>query len=162
DRLGAAKEAAQIAAVIGREFSYVLLQAVSGIADDRLQTALRQLADAELVYVRGLPPEATYTFKHALVQDTAYESLLKSRRRELHRAVAQALSGRFATPADAQPEVVAQHWEVAGEAERAISGWQDAGERARARGAMVEAERHYRRALAVLGMLPDTSARASQ
>lgn len=160
DRLGPAKEAAQIAAVIGREFSYQLLHAVSGLADEPLQTALAQLADAELVYVRGLPPEATYTFKHALVRDTAYESLLKSRRRELHRAIAQALTGRFAALVEAQPEVVAQHWEAANEAERAGSAWQEAGDRAKRRSAMMEAERHYRRALAGLATLPDTPARA--
>src|SRR5262249_7236236 len=91
DRLGVAKAVAQIAAVIGREFSSALLRAVSGLADEPLQAALAQLTDAELVYVRGLPPEAAYTFKHALVQDAAYESLLKTRRRELHRAVADAL-----------------------------------------------------------------------
>jgi len=162
DRLGAAKETAQIAAVIGREFSYALLRAVSGLADDPLQAALAQLADAELVYVRGLPPEATYTFKHALVQDTAYASLLKSRRRELHRAVAEALTGRFAALAEAQPEVVAQHWETAGEAERAVSAWHEAGDRARERSALIEAERHYRHALAVLALQPDTPARVSQ
>ncbi|MBI1816688.1 MAG: hypothetical protein HYR72_17050 [Deltaproteobacteria bacterium] len=162
DRLGPAKETAQIASVIGREFSYALLRAVSGLADEPLQAALAQLADAELVYVRGLPPEATYTFKHALIQDTAYESLLKSRRRELHRAAAEALTGRFAALAEAQPEIVAQHWEAAGEAERAMSAWQEAGDRAKERSAMVEAERQYRRALAVLATQPDTPARASQ
>ena len=163
DRLGPAKEAAQVAAVIGREFSYALLRAVSGLADDGLQAALTQLADAELVYVRGLPPEeATYTFKHALVQDTAYGSLLKSRRRELHRAVAEALTGRFAALVEAQPEVVAQHWEAAGDAERAMSAWQEAGNRAKERSAMIEAEGQYRRALAVVATLPDTPARASQ
>src|SRR5262245_50624110 len=156
DRLGAAKEAAQIAAVIGRDFSYALLRTVSGLADDPLQVALRQLADAELVYERGLPPEATYTFKHALVQDAAYEALLKSRRRELHHTVAEALAGRFAALTEAQPEVVAQHWEIAGEAEQAVSAWQQAGDRAKDRSAMAEAERHYRRALDVLASLPDT------
>jgi tetratricopeptide (TPR) repeat protein len=162
DRLGAAKEAAQIAAVIGREFSYALLRAVSGQADEPLQAALGQLADAELLYVRGLPPEATYTFKHALIQDTAYESLLKSRRRELHRAVAEALTGRFAALAEAQPEIVAQHWEAASEAERAMSAWQQAGDRAKERNAMMEAERQYRRALAILATLPDTPSRVAQ
>ncbi|MBI1816459.1 MAG: AAA family ATPase [Deltaproteobacteria bacterium] len=162
DRLGPAKETAQIASVLGREFSYALLHTVSGLADDPLQAVLAQLTDAELMYVRGLPPEATYTFKHALIQDTAYESLLKSRRRELHRAVAEALTGRFAALAAAQPAVVAQHWETAGDAERATSAWQEAGDRAKERSAMVEAEGHYRRALSVLATQPDTPARASQ
>jgi class 3 adenylate cyclase/tetratricopeptide (TPR) repeat protein len=162
DRLGSAKEVAQTAAVLGREFTYGLLRAVSPLAEEALQAALATLTDAELVYARGLPPEATYLFKHALVQHTAYDSLLKSRRRELDRAVAEALTGRFAAVAEAQPEVVAQHWESAGEAARAITAWEQAGERAKARSAMVEAERHYRRALAVLATLPDSPGRAAQ
>jgi predicted ATPase len=162
DRLGTAKEVAQTAAALGREFSYALLRAVSPLSEDALQAELGQLADAELVYARGVPPEATYLFRHALVQDTAYESLLKSRRRELHRAVAETLSGRVAGVAEAQPEVVAQHWEAAGEAERAMAAWQQAGERAKDRGAAIEAERHYTRALAVLATLPDGPTRMSQ
>jgi len=86
DRLGPAKEVAQIASVIGREFSYELLQVVSAMRQDDLRSALGRLAEAELIYARGIPPEATYTFKHALIQDAAYEALLKNRRRELHEA----------------------------------------------------------------------------
>src|SRR5262249_25241794 len=142
-----AKEVAQTAAVIGREFSYALLRAVSGLADDPLEAALAHLADAELVYVRGLPPEAAYLFKHVLIQETAYESLLKSRRRELHRAIAQVLTARGVETAETQPEVVAQHWEAAGEVERAIVARQEAGERARQRSALVEAAGHYAKAI---------------
>src|SRR5262249_6364363 len=162
DRLGAAKEVAQTAAVLGREFSYALLQAVSPLAADALQAALGKLTDAGLVYARGLPPEATYLFRHALVQDAAYESLLRSRRRELHRAAAEVLTGRVADVPEEQPEVVAQHWEAAGEAERAGAAWQQAAERAEDRAAAVEAERHYTRALSALAKLPDGPARVAQ
>ena len=93
DRLGRAKEVAQVAAVIGRDFSYELLQAVAQMPDAELQLTLTELANAELLYVRGIPPEATYQFKHALIQDTAYEALLKSKRKELHLRVARAISG---------------------------------------------------------------------
>src|SRR5262249_58772596 len=89
DRLGSAKEVAQVAAVIGREFSFELLQAVSAMHETELQPALQQLVNAEVIYARGIAPEATYQFKHALTRDAAYEALLKSRRRELHRLVAQ-------------------------------------------------------------------------
>src|SRR5271165_2667294 len=110
DRLGRAKEVAQIASVIGREFSYELLHVVSPMPEDDLQSALAGLAEAELIYARGIPPEATYTFKHALIQDTAYEALLKSRRRELHRRVAEAMTESFPEMAETQLEVVARHW----------------------------------------------------
>jgi predicted ATPase len=96
DRLGAAKEVAQLAAVIGPEFSYELLQLISEIPEGELRTALTKLTNAELIYARGFPPEATYQFKHALIRDTAYDALLKSRRRELHRLVAQTIDERFA------------------------------------------------------------------
>jgi len=114
DRLGSAKEVAQLAAVIGREFSYELLQAVLPIPEAELQSALAKLADAELIYARGIPPEATYQFKHALIQDAAYEALLKSRRKELHRRVAQTIAEKFPALAEAQPEVLARHWTEAG------------------------------------------------
>jgi class 3 adenylate cyclase/tetratricopeptide (TPR) repeat protein len=150
DRLGAAKEIAQIAAVIGREFSYELLRALARVPERDLQTALAKLADAELLYVRGIAPEATYTFKHALIQDAAYEALLKSRRRQLHRRVAQALVDHFPATAEAQPEVLARHWTDAGDASLAIAAWRRAGDAARARCAFKEAEEIYRQALALL------------
>src|SRR5262249_56081997 len=98
-----------VAAVIGREFSYALLEVVSSLADADLQASLHRLVDAELLYARGMPPDAHYVFKHALVQDAAYGSLLKSRRRELHRRVAEVLLARFPEIADGQPELVAHH-----------------------------------------------------
>jgi tetratricopeptide (TPR) repeat protein len=159
DRLGGAKEVAQVAAVIGREFSYELLHAVHPLAEEDLQSALAKLAEAELVYARGIAPDATYTFKHALIQDAAYEALLKTRRRELHRTVAQTLTEKFAELAEAQPEVLARHWTEAGEIELAIAEWSRAGERAANRHAYREAEQNYRAALAALNMLAESSDR---
>ena len=159
DRLGPAREVAQVAAVLGREFSYELLQAVSLIPEAELQSALTKLADAELIYTRGIAPEATYQFKHALVQDAAYEALLKSKRRQLHRHVAQTISGRFAALAEVQPEILARHWTEAGEAEPAIAAWKKAAEAANARRAFKESEEGYRQALAMLYTLPESPER---
>ncbi len=121
DRLGPAKEVIQVGAVIGSEFSYELLHAVHPIAEEDLQRALRTLADAELLYVRGIAPEATYQFKHALIRDAAYEALLKSRRKELHRLVARTIDEQFPALKEAHPEVLARHWTEAGETEPAIA-----------------------------------------
>jgi class 3 adenylate cyclase/tetratricopeptide (TPR) repeat protein len=159
DRLGPAKEVAQLAAVIGREFSYELLHAVSPMSDMELQSALEKLADAELIYARGIAPEATYQFKHALIQDAAYEALLKSRRRELHRRVAQTISEKFAEVAEAQPEVIARHWTDAGDEEPALSAWTRAGVLSFGRRAFKEAEDAYRRALAILEAQPESPQR---
>ena len=154
DRLGPAKEVAQVASVIGREFSWRLLREVASHTEEALGAALGRLADAELVYARGLPPDSTYVFKHALVQDTAYSSLLRGRRRELHRRAAEALaSGHGGSPP--APEVLAQHWTEAGDAERGVELWRRAGRSAVTRGAYVEAERHLKRGLEVLGALPE-------
>ena len=128
DRLGPAKEVAQVGAVIGGEFSYELLHAVHPIAEEDLQRALRNLADAELLYVRGIAPDATYQFKHALIRDAAYEALLKSRRKELHRLVARTIDEKFPALKEAQPEVLARHWTEAGETEPAIAEWSRAGQ----------------------------------
>ena len=130
DRLGPAKEVIQIGAVIGSEFSYELLHAVHPIAEADLQRALRSLTDAELLYVRGIAPEATYQFKHALIRDAAYEALLKSRRKELHSTVARTIDEKFPAIKETHPEVLARHWTEAGETEPAIAEWQRAGERA--------------------------------
>jgi len=159
DRLGSAREVAQIASVIGREFSYELLAEVSGAPDDGLQAALAKLSEAELIYARGIPPEATYQFKHALIQDAAYEALLKSRRRELHQIVAKTLVDRFERSVEQQPELLAHHYTEAGQAEPAIEAWQKAGVRALARGALIEAEHHYRAALSLLGIIKETPER---
>ena len=131
DRLGPAKEVIQVGAVIGSEFSYELLHAVHPIAEEDLQRALRNLADAELFYVRGIAPEATYLFKHALIRDAAYEALLKSRRKDLHRLVARTIDEKFPALKEAHPEVLARHWTEAGETEPAIAEWSRAGEAAR-------------------------------
>jgi len=160
DRLGGAtKEVAQVAAVIGREFSYELLRAAHPLAEGDLQFALAKLAEAELLYTRGIAPDATYTFKHALIQDAAYEALLKTRRRELHRKVAQTITEEFVEVAEAHPEVLARHWTEAGAIEPAITGWQRAATRAFERRAYREAEMHYREAVGVLQALPESSKR---
>jgi class 3 adenylate cyclase len=162
DRLGAAKEVAQVGAVLGHEFSYTLLHAVAPRPEAELQAALDRLVDAELVYARGVAPEATYLFKHTLMQDAAYASLLKSRRRELHRATARTLMEKFPEMAEAQPELLAHHHAEAGDVELAVAAWQRAGDRAAARSALVEAVGRYGKALELLGGLPDTPARARQ
>ena len=159
DRLGPAKEVAQVAAVIGREFSYGLLQAVAAISETELQSALERLVDTELIYARGIAPDATYQFKHALIQDAAYEALLKSRRRELHRRVAQMITERFAAVAEAQPEVIAKHWTDAGETELAIAAWRTAADTAFERNAFKEAAEGFRQALTILRTLPESSIR---
>src|SRR5262249_17599580 len=110
DRLGPAKEIAQVGATIGREFTYDLLQAISPLDEDILQQGLKQLVKAELVYQSGVPPQARYLFKHALIQDTAYQSLLKSTRRQYHRQIAQVLEQHFAETTETQPELLAHHY----------------------------------------------------
>ena len=159
DRLGPAKEVVQVGAVIGGEFSYELLHAIHPIAEEELQRALRTLADAELLYVRGIAPEATYLFKHALIRDAAYEALLKSRRKDLHRLLAHTIDGKFPAFKDTHPEVLARHWTEAGEAEPAIAQWSRAGTVAEGRNAFSEALESYQQALALLKLLPESSAR---
>jgi class 3 adenylate cyclase/tetratricopeptide (TPR) repeat protein len=159
DRLGSAKELLQIGAVIGNEFSYELLRAVASIPEDRLQNYLRNLTDAELLYLRGIAPDATYMFKHALIRDAGYEALLKSRRKELHLTVARIVDEKFSVIKETHPEVLAHHWTEAGAAEPAVAEWQRAGERALERRAYREAEQHYLDAIAILGTLPESSER---
>jgi tetratricopeptide (TPR) repeat protein len=161
DRLGGAKEVVQIGAVIGSEFSHRLLHAVHPILDKDLQNAIRSALDAELVYVRGIPPDAVYQFKHALIRDAAYEALLKSRRRDLHRRVAVAINERFTEIKDGHPEVLAHHWTEAGETELAISQWTKAGKQAETRNAFEEALGDYDRALAVVNTVPESAERNS-
>jgi tetratricopeptide (TPR) repeat protein len=159
DRLGAAKEVIQIGAVIGGEFSYELLHAVHPIAEQDLQRAIRSATDAELIYVHGIVPDATYQFKHALIRDAAYEALLKSRRKELHRQVAHTIDERFPALKESHPEVLARHWGEAGETDLAISEWSRAGKAAEARNAFKEAGESYKQALALLNLLPESSDR---
>ena len=159
DRLAAVKPLAQLGATLGREFSYALLQAVSPWDEATLRLGLQQLVEAELLYQRGLPPQATYLFKHALIQDVAYQSLLKSTRQRHHQRIAQVLEARFAEVCATQPELLAQHYTEAGLMAQAIPYWQRAGQRAIERSAYVEAISHLRQGLAVLTTLPDTPAR---
>jgi class 3 adenylate cyclase/tetratricopeptide (TPR) repeat protein len=163
DRLGhGTKQIAQIGAVLGREFSYELLQAVHPCSADELEGGLGRLVDADLLYASGCRPNATYLFKHALVQDAAYSSLLKSRRRELHERVAGELVRRFAEVAETRPELVAHHHTEAGDAESAAPAWLRAGERALQHGAMGEAASHFGRGIDVLRALPESRQRDEQ
>jgi class 3 adenylate cyclase/predicted ATPase len=162
DRLAPVREIAQIGATIGREFDYAVLHAVSPLTEDTLQQGLKQLVEAELVYQSGVPPQARYLFKHALVQDTAYQSLLKSRRQQLHQQVAQVLVEQFPETVETHPELVAHHYTEASLIEQAFPYWQQAGERATQRSAYVEAVAHLTRGLELLKTLPDTPEHAQQ
>jgi predicted ATPase len=159
DRLGAAKGLAQLGATLGREFSYALLQAVAQWEEEPLQRALHQLVAAELLYQRELPPQATYVFKHALIQDAAYQSLLKRTRQHYHQRIAEVLVTQFPATADTQPELLAQHYTEAGLREQAVDYWQRAGERALQRSAHLEATTHCTTGIALLTMLPETPER---
>jgi class 3 adenylate cyclase/predicted ATPase len=156
DRLGPAREVAQIGAVIGRDFSYALLRAVAAMEDAALQAALERLAEADILLVQGLPPDSVYRFKHTLIQDAAYENLLKSRRQVLHRGAAAALSDEAV--ASAEPELLAHHFAQAGLVEDAIEWWGKAGQRSLERSALVEAIEQFTRALTQIGTLPATPA----
>ena len=147
DRLGSAREVAQIGSVIGRGFSYGLLRDVAGIEEAALQAALEKLAEADIVLVQGLPPDSDYRFKHALIQDAAYENLLKSRRQVLHRRVAEILRDRFADTAAAEPEALAYHFTQAGMTDAAIEWWGKAGDQALRRSAFQEAIAHLGKAI---------------
>jgi predicted ATPase len=162
DRLGPAKEIAQLGATLGREFSYDLLHAISPLGETALQQGLRQVVEAELLYQRGLPPQATYLFKHALIQDAAYQSLLKSTRQQYHQQIAQVLEEQFSETKETQPELLAHHYTEAGLIKQAIPYWQKAGQRAVQRSANVEAIAHLTKGLELLKTLPDTPERAQQ
>ena len=155
DRLASVKDIAQIGAAIGREFSFNLIGAVSGIPEQVLVAALTKLVAAELMFQRGVPPDATYRFKHALVQDAAYGTLLRGRRQDLHARVAAVLELRFADLVERQPELLAHHLTAAGNTERAVDQWLKAGQRAAARLAHLEAIRHFDHGLAALATLPE-------
>jgi class 3 adenylate cyclase/tetratricopeptide (TPR) repeat protein len=161
DRLAPVKEIAQIGAAIGREFSYRLLEAVSPIQGAELQEALAQLMAAELIHARGEPPEATYVFKHALVQDTAYASLLRSRRQRIHADIARALEEKFADQVAAAPAAIARHYTEAGLADPAARYWLAAGELALSRSAYAEADRYVDAGLALIPRLPQGTDRQS-
>ncbi|ETW99351.1 MAG: hypothetical protein ETSY1_15300 [Candidatus Entotheonella factor] len=160
DRLGMAKEVAQWGAVLGRTFSYALLAAVTPFETSILELGLKQLVDAELVFQRGLLPHASYRFKHAMVQEAAYESLLISHRRSMHEQIADVLVAQFTEEIASHPEFLAHHYTEAGRDQLAFEQWQLAGEHEKSRAAYVEASRHLHKALEVLARLPDTPQRA--
>jgi predicted ATPase len=162
DRFAPVKEVAQIGAVIGREFSYRLLAALSALDETGLQMALSQLISSELVFRRGTIPDATYSFKHAFVRDAAYGSVLKSKRQHLHTRVAAALIERFPELTASQPEIVAHHLTEAGLIIEAIRNWKRAGELAAERSADAEAAAHLRRGLDLLRTLPENAERNAQ
>jgi tetratricopeptide (TPR) repeat protein len=161
DRLAPVKEIAQIGAAIGREFSYPLLRAVAGRDEPALRMALAQLEEAELLFRSGAPPDARYTFKHALVRDTAYETLLKTRRQILHRQIADALRSEFPAVAAAEPELVAHHLTQAGTDEPAIEWWGKAGDQAVRRSAFKEAAAHLGKAIELADKLAATAPSAA-
>jgi predicted ATPase len=158
DRQGAARDVAQIGAVIGRDFSYALLQAVAEMDDAPLQSALDRLSDSDILLVEGLPPNSDYRFKHGLMQDAAYENLLKSRRQTLHCRVAEVLRGQFHATTAAEPELVAHHFTQAGLTEAAVEWWGRAGHRSFERFALLEAAKHFTRALEQIATLSATPA----
>jgi class 3 adenylate cyclase/tetratricopeptide (TPR) repeat protein len=161
DRLSSVKEVAQVGAAIGREFSYNLVKKVSRTSESELQNALGKLVGAQLVFARGEPPSASYVFKHALVQEAAYETLLKSNRQQLHGRIAKALEDCFPEVTDTQPEILAHHYTEAGLTEVAIKWWDKAGDLAIRRSANIEAVRHFSRAIELLQLSSELRGRDS-
>jgi len=159
DRLGTVKALAQFGATLGREFAYDLLHAVSLWDEATLRRGLHQLVEAEFLYQQGLPPQATYVFKHALIQEAAYQSLLRSTRQQYHQRIAQVVEARFPEICETQPELLAHHYTEADALAHAIPYWQRAGQRAIERSANVEAISHLSKALELLATLPDTAER---
>ena len=156
DRLAPARHVAQIGAAIGRQFPYALLRAVCRLPEDELQGSLARLVASELVSQRGTPPHAAYVFKHALVRDAAYSSLLRDNRRQLHARIAEALETHSREIIESQPELLAQHYAEAGLPEKAAGYWLRAGKIAAARFANIEAIAHLRRGIEAVGGFPDS------
>jgi len=159
DRLASVRLVAQIGAAIGREFSYALLRTVSRLPEDELQVLLARLVASELVFQRGTPPDAVYSFKHALVQDTAHSSLLRSTRQRLHARIAKALLTHSPELMETQPELFAQHYAEAGLIEKSFACWGRAGHRSATRSAIAEAAAQFQKGLDELALLPDTPER---
>jgi predicted ATPase len=147
DRLGPAREVAHVGSVIGHGFSFGLLRTLAGMEDAALQAALERLAEADILHVQGFPPDANYLFEHALIQDAAYENLLKSRRQVLHRRVAEILRDRYPDTAAAEPEVLGHHFTQAALTDAAIEWWGKAGDEALRRSAFQEAISHLGKAI---------------
>ena len=162
DRLGPAKEVAQTGAAIGREFRYDLLAAISPLSEQELRSALERLISSGLLFGRGTPPDASYLFKHALVQDVAYGTLLRRLRRQLHARIAEALERSFPDRVDREPELLAHHFTEAQLPQRASGYWLMAGKRAAERSANLEAIKHYTKALATISALPEGMGRDRQ
>lgn len=162
DRLTSVRRVAQTGAAIGREFSYGLLRAVSRLPEYELQAALARLVASELVFQHDAPPEAVYSFKHALVQDAAHGSLLRSARQRLHAQIAEALEAHSPELRDSQPELFAQHYAEAGMVDESVAFWAKAGQRSVARSAMAEAAAQFQRGLDQLALLPDDRDRQRQ
>jgi predicted ATPase len=162
DRLGSARHVAQIGAAIGRQFSYALLHTVSRLPEGELQSSLARLVVSELASQRGTPPDAVYVFKHVLVRDAAYGSLLRNARQQLHAQIAEALETQSPELMDSQPELLAQHHAEAGLVEKSAAYWGKAGHRSSARSAIAEAAAQYQKGLDQLALLPDTPDRQRQ
>ncbi len=162
DRLAPVKEVAQLGAAVGREFTYELLHAVLPLDEETLRGELSKLVEAELLFQRGIPPQARYFFKHALIQEAAYQSLLKSKRRQYHQKIAQVLEERFGDIRETQPEFLAHHYTEAGLSGQAIAYWHRAGQRAIERSANLESISHLTKGMELLKALPDTPERIQQ
>jgi len=162
DQLAPFREVAQLGATLGREFSYELIRAVSSLNEATLQKGLRELVAAELLYQQGPFPQARFVFKHALIQEASYESLLRSRRQRFHQRIAEVLAERFTETLETQPELVAHHYTAAGLTEQAIPYWQQAGQRAMGHSAYVEAISHLSKGLELLSILPQSRQRSEQ
>jgi hypothetical protein len=162
DRLASVGLVAQIGAAIGRQFPYVLLRAVSNLPEDELQASVARLVASELVFQRGAPPDTDYSFRHALVQDAAHGSLLRSTRQQLHAQIAEALETHSPELMDSQPELFAQHYAEAALLEKSVAYWGKAGRRSAARSAMAEAAAQFQKGLDELAALPDTPERRRQ
>jgi class 3 adenylate cyclase/predicted ATPase len=162
DRLASVRQVAQIGAAFGRWFRYTSLRAVAGLTEEELQASLTRLVASELVFQSGTPPDAVYTFKHALVQEAAYSSLLRNTRQQLHGRIAEALETRSPELIDSQPEMFARHYTEAGHIEKSVFYWSKAAQRSVARSAMAEAAAQFQKGLDQLGQLPDDFARQRQ
>ena len=162
DRLPTVREIAQLGAVLGREFAYEMLRAIAPLDDSKLQDGLGQLVEAELLYQRGRPPRSRYIFKHALVQDAAYQSLLNRNRQHSHRQVAEMLEAQFADSVEEHPELIAHHYSEAGSDDEATTYWQKAAQKAIQRSAIQEAISHLTRGLETLARLPETDERTER
>ena len=162
DRLAPVREVAQLGAAIGRQFSHELISALALMPQQKLDDALSQLVGAELIFQSGTPPDAVYTFKHALVQDAAYSTLLRTRRQQIHARIVATLESQFSEIAARQPALLAQHCSEAGLTEKAVNYWRKAGQQSVARSAMTEAVAQLEKGLDLLPLLPQGSQRQQQ